>query len=496
MPGRDNAAAASIPPSLTGVDRPEPSRGDPPTEPFIPVVHQVEPLIAPTEALHVRLFGSRAYFRLWMVQVVSSLGDWVGFVAITAIAQRIGGGNGASAIGLVMTARILPGFFLSQLAGVIVDRFDRKKVMICCDVGRGLVMCSLPFIKSVFGLVIASLLLEIGTLLWSPAKEATVPNLVPADHLTTVNSLSLAAAYGTFPIATILFTGLTKLAEWLSSYTAFGFLRLNSESVAVYFDALTFMASAAMIATLPIVRHRLHSPDEVESSARGRFWRDLREGWRASFQDPIVRGVLLCLGPGLIGGGMLVPLGPIFARGVLGGGPAAFGLLLTALGFGVSAGVIGLSAVQKRLRKVRTFTMSALGAGVALLLAASSNTLFFAVMFVALLGIGAGAVYVLGFTILHESVSDDLRGRIFSTLYTLVRLCLLLAFAVGPFLADLLDRLAKSWFDRRVHVGITVYLPGVRLTLWTAGLIILGSAVLAIGSFRKGSPTGRARDLP
>jgi MFS family permease len=117
-------------------------------------------------------------------------------------------------------------------------------------------------------------------------------------------------------------------------------------------------------------------------------------------------------------------------------------------------------------------------------------------MFVAMLGIGAGAVYVLGFTILQESVSDDLRGRIFSTLYTLVRLCLLLAFAVGPFLTDLLDRLAKSWFDRRVHLGITVYLPGVRLTLWLAGLIILGAAVLAIGSFRKGSPSGRARDLP
>ncbi len=479
------------------MEGPEATPGDPPTEPFVPVVTPVESLIAPPEALHVRLFGSRAYFRLWLVQVVSSLGDWVGFVAITAIAQRVGGGNGASAIGLVMTARILPGFFLSQFAGVVVDRFDRKKVMMACDIGRGLVMCSLPFIKSVFGLVIASLLLEIGTLLWSPAKEATVPNLVPADHLTTVNSLSLAAAYGTFPIATILFTGLTKLAEWLSSYTAFGFLSLNSESIAVYFDALTFCASAAMIATLPIVRHRIATAaGDLEGSARGRFWRDLREGWRASFQNPMVRGVLLCLGPGLIGGGMLVPLGPIFARDVLSGGPAAFGLLLTALGFGVAGGVIAISALQRRMRKVRTFTMAALGAGASLLLAASSDRLFFAVIFVAMLGIGAGAVYVLGFTILQESVSDDLRGRIFSTLYTLVRLCLLLAFAVGPFLTDLLDRLAKSWFDRRVHLGITVYLPGVRLTLWLAGLIILGAAVLAIGSFRKGSPSGRARDLP
>ena len=56
-----------------------------------------------------------------------------------------------------------------------------------------------------WGLVLASLVLEVFTLLWSPAKDATVPNLVPPDHLTTANSLSLAAAYGTFPFAALLF---------------------------------------------------------------------------------------------------------------------------------------------------------------------------------------------------------------------------------------------------------------------------------------------------
>ncbi len=482
------------------MDGPERTGGDPPTQPFTPVVAATDPLLVPQElvpSLHVRLFGSRAYFRLWLDQVLSSLGDWVGFVAVAAIAERIGGGNGASAIGLVMTARILPGFFLSQLAGVLVDRLDRKKVMIACDVGRGLVLLALPFIKTVFGLVILSFLLEVGTLLWSPAKEASVPNLVPAEHLTTVNSLSIAAAYGTFPIATILFTGLTKLAEWLGHYNALDFLKLNSESVAIYFDALTFFVSAILISTIPLVRRiPVHETADGKRFDLRQVLRDLREGYRFILINPVVRGVLLGLAVALIGGGMLVPLGPVFAKSVLRGGPTAFGLLLTALGFGMAAGVLALSVMQKHLKKTSIFSLAVFVAGVSLILAASSDRIPIAMAFVFALGICAGAVYVLGFTVLHESVEDDLRGRIFSTLYTLVRFCLLLAFAVGPFMTDLLDRLSKKWFNRQVDIGVTIALPGVRLTLWLAGLIILGAGVIALASFRKASPTGRVRDLP
>ena len=147
------------------------------------------------------------------------------------------------------------------MAEQVVDRWDRKKVMVTCDIVRGAVMLSLPWLDSIWQLVLASLLLEVATLLWSPAKEASVPNLVPAEHLTTVNSLSLAAAYGTFPPAAIMFSGLTKLAEWLSGFSAFHFLEsLNNESLALYFDALTFVLSAVLISTLPLV-HRKRSEE-------------------------------------------------------------------------------------------------------------------------------------------------------------------------------------------------------------------------------------------
>src|SRR5688500_4256322 len=119
------------------------------------------------------------------------------------------------------------------------------------------------------------------------------------------------------------------------------------------------------------------------------------------------------------------------------------------------------------------------------------SALGFAALFVALLGVCAGSVYVLGFTLLHESVDDELRGRIFSALYTLVRFCVLIAFAVGPFLSDLLDRLSVRLFDRHVAWGgVDIFIPGVRLTLWLAGLIIVGAGVLAVLSLRAGARPG------
>jgi len=200
-----------------------------------------------------------------------------------------------------------------------------------------------------------------------------------------------------------------------------------------------------------------------------------------------VRAVMVGIGTGLIGGGMLVPLGDIFVTDVLGGGSAGFGLLLTGMGFGMAAGVLLVTTMQKRIPKDRVFCWSVIVAGMALIGGASMSTLPAAVFFVALLGICAGSVYVLGFTILHETVADELRGRTFSALYTLVRFCLLLSFAVGPLLAETLGRPSKRIVENRADVlGLDIALPGVRLALWLAGVVILAAGVLAVVSLRAG----------
>jgi dTMP kinase len=449
-------------------------------------------------SLHVRLFGSHMFFRLWLAQVVSSVGDWLGFLAITILAARVGGRSSSAAVGFVMAARIAPGFFLAPVAGVLIDRWDRKKVMVVCDLGRAAVVASLPFVDTVLGLVLASLVLEIFTLMWSPAKEASVPNIVPADRLTSANSLSLGAAYGSFPVAAPVFAVLATLSTSLGHISVLHPFRINQSSLAFYVDVATFLTSAAMISTLklpPSARRPRRAAGRIDW---GQTYHELREGWSYIFVTPVVLAVNVGLATGLIGGGMVVPLGALFSTEVLGAGAAGFGVFVTALGFGTAAGVIAVSLFQKRLPKADMFTLSLFGAGACLILAAFASSLAPAAVAVALLGVFAGSVYVLGFTLLHESVSDELRGRIFSALYSIVRICLLLALTLGPFLSELLDRLSGRWLNgRRPSIfGWEVYLPGVRLTLWLAGGIILCAGVLALRTLRRPAVNGAAAPLP
>ena len=475
------------------------SRGVESTEPDTPVVVFPplldEPGVAVQQvSLHVRMFGSPAFFRLWLAQVVSALGDWLGFLAITILAASLGSGTGGAAVGLVMSARIIPGFFLAPVAGVMLDRWDRKRVMVVCDLGRAAVIGTLPFVHNVTGLVLASLVLEIFTLLWSPAKEASVPNIVPSERLTSANSLSLAAAYGTFPVAAIFFALLAQVAKWLGGIDALSFFKTDQTALAFYMDMATFLTSAFLISTLALPDSARRAKQKANGDTGKRVdltqtFHELKEGWQFIFLNPVVRSVNLGLATGLIGGGMLVPLGSIFARDILGAGAAGYGIFITALGFGVAAGVLLLSVTQKKLPLVRMFELSIFGAGGALIVSASMSSLSLAVIGVFVLGICGGAVYVVGFTLLHENVDDELRGRIFSALYTIVRLCLLIAFALGPFLSEVLDRLSNRLFTNRTItiLGRDLYVPGERLTLWLAGAIILGAGTIVVWSLRAGA---------
>ena len=297
-----------------------------PAAPFIPRDADAPPMPhAPW-----RLFGSQSFFRLWLAQVVSSLGDWIGLIAILAIAARVSNNSGA-AVSLVMVTRVVPGFFLGTVGGVIIDKFDRRKVMVACDIGRASLLLALPFMESLPGLVLISLGLEVLTLLWGPAQAATVPNLVDEEQLSAANSLSLAASFGTFPIASIIFSLLAGVATVLGKLDLISAFKVDQEFLALLFDAMTFLVSAAIVYRLPIPRSdrpKGHRIDWTET------FRDIKEGLRFISHQPLVRGVIIGLGFGIIGAGAMIPLGPSFATEVLNGGSAAFGALMTALGFG------------------------------------------------------------------------------------------------------------------------------------------------------------------
>ena len=188
---------------------------------------------------------------------------------------------------------------------------------------------------------------------------------------------------------------------------------------------------------------------------------------------------MLGMGVGLIGCGSVVPLGPIYVKQVLGSGSAGFGLLMTGLGTGAAIGVLALSVAARRLPTEPVFVTALFGAGIGLVLVTAFSSLTLAVVLAGVFGLFAGTCYVSGFTIIQERVDDALRGRMFATLYTIIRFCLLLSLAVAPWVASLLDSLSGALFKHRVlDLGVRVYVPGVRLTFWLGGLLTVAAGVL------------------
>jgi hypothetical protein len=223
---------------------------------------------------------------------------------------------------------------------------------------------------------------------------------------------------------------------------------------------------------------------------------EAKEGWRYIASRQKVRSVIIGFCTGLIGGGMVVPLSVTFADNILHAGSTAFGLLQLSLGVGVAASVLTLSLTKRRTPIEVVFARAVIGAGISILVAASMSTLGLTMLFIAGLGICAGAVYVLGFTVLQTDVEDGIRGRIFGVFYVLVRFCLLLAFALAPFISSGLEA-ASSHSTVRRH-GITVHhelalgswtiaIPGARLTLWLGGAIVVVAGLIARRGMRAAS---------
>ena len=152
-----------------------------------------------------------SFRRLWIALSLSSLGDWISLLALSGLAATIGGrSGGAYAVSGVWLSSLLPALILGPVAGAFADRFDRRLNMIIGDVVRAVLYLTIPlnlalgFANHLTWLYIVQFLASCASLFWTPAKDASIPNLVPADKLEQANQLSLFSTYGTAPLAAAL----------------------------------------------------------------------------------------------------------------------------------------------------------------------------------------------------------------------------------------------------------------------------------------------------
>ena len=422
-------------------------------------------LPAPDELRNVLSYVS--FRRLWFALSLSSLGDWLGLLATTALAAELSGGGPAGrkasfAIGGVLIFRLMPAVVLGPFAGAFADRFDRRKTMVVCDVMRFVVFASIPLVRSLPYLLLASFLVEAISLFWIPAKEASVPNLLPPAKLESANQVSLITTYGTAPIAALVFTGLAKLADALGAGIVF--FKTNPVDLALYFDAATFLFSAMTVYRLKEIRGaRKTRVEDAEYESHGVF-RDIAEGWKFVASSPLVRGLVVGMLGAFAAGGAAIALGRPFV-GVLRGGDAAYGLLFGAIFTGLALGMALGPRLLAALSRRRLFGLSIVAAGASLSVMSLLPHLILALFATLAVGAFAGIAWIVGYTLLGLEVEDDKRGRTFATVQSLVRVDLLLVLALAPVTAGVIGPHRIGLF--RVYIRA----DGVTITLFLAGLI-------------------------
>ncbi|NUQ88790.1 MAG: dTMP kinase [Glycomyces artemisiae] len=421
----------------------------------------------------------KPFRRLWTVLGLASFGDWLAIFATAGFAQSLFDDPAAkgAAFSATIVLRLLPSLVLGPVAGVFADRFDRRKTMAACDTARFLLIASVPTVYlitnntafTVVWLAVAQLCIEGAVLIWSPAKEAAVPNLLPQEKYEAANQLSLATTYGIAP--PLAFAVLAVLERGSNVWSNLGSWA-EPMVIALYLTAAMFAILAATVYFfIPQISGRYGQIAAKTTSV----WHDLVEGWAYLRTNERVRGLILGMLGAFSGAGILIGVGTVYAA-TLGAGDAAFYTLAVFLFLGLGAGIAFGPKLIGELSRLRWFGMSIVLAGAGLAIDAVAPHMVFSDIGSVIIGLGAGMAFLAGITLLQRSTEDEIRGRMFAFIAVSARVILMLSMTISAPLA--------GWqAARQLNLGFTeVQVSMSRILLFVAAGLVVWLGVTAFRS--------------
>mgnify|MGYP005733256493 FL=1 len=161
----------------------------------------------------IKIFSKSQFSVLWWSGTLSSFGDWATLFASVALASYLGseGGNSELTAVIPIVARIIPAL-MSSFAGILADRFNKKNVMIICDLSRMVIVLGLFFTTTLIQLFLINFLSEIFSLIRQPSRESVVPEVVDNEYLVKANSLFTVGTYASLPLASLVFGVISDLS--------------------------------------------------------------------------------------------------------------------------------------------------------------------------------------------------------------------------------------------------------------------------------------------
>ena len=381
----------------------------------------------------IKIFSKSQFSVLWWSGTLSSFGDWATLFASVALASYLGseGGNSELTAVIPIVARIIPAL-MSSFAGILADRFNKKNVMIICDLSRMVIVLGLFFTTTLIQLFLIDFLSEIFSLIRQPSRESVVPEVVDNEYLVKANSLFTVGTYASLPLASLAFGVISdnSLIEGIVSYG-------NGWNGSVIFviDSVTFLISSFLLLYL-----RTDSPNkniEKQSNVLG----DLKEGLNYFLSVQELRIVTTSISLSLVGAGALFVLGNTYLTESLKFTQSSFGFMIASFGFGIIFTMVILSYFVTSFSRIPFFIgISMVITGLSLLFAFNSSEFSTILFFIFISGIGSGSVYLLTISYLQSTTDKNLRGRVFGNFYTIGRLSILLSLFISGFAANFINQ--------------------------------------------------------
>ncbi len=368
----------------------------------------------------------RDFGLLWLAGLISMIGDWVLIAVLPYHLYAVTGS--ALAAGGLLIAYTLPGLLLGSIAGVFVDRWDRRRTMVAVNLLRAplmLVMLAGGTAETVWLVYLVAAVESALGQLFGPAENALLPSLVSEDRLVTANSLN------------VMNNNLARLAGpslGAAMYSSFGLPGV------IYMDGASYLLSALFIA---LIGYRaVHGPAgaAVEGGTlRARLlgvWREWLAGLRLVRREQVILGLFIVLGVATLADGFNSPLLAPFVKDILRGGAREFAWLLTAQALsGLAAGIL-MGHMGHRIRPERLIILST-GCVTSMFAVAYNVPILPLVLGIAtLLGFPATGFFVSAHTLIQSNVVDEYRGRVFGALGTTNALLSLCALGISGAMSD------------------------------------------------------------
>ncbi|HEV7205183.1 MAG TPA: hypothetical protein VGN18_11270 [Jatrophihabitans sp.] len=420
------------------------------------------------------LFRIPVFRRIWAAIAFSSLGDWLGLLANTALAQQLtreqSVATQGAAISGVILVRLAPDLVFGPVAAAIADKLDRRKTVIAGELTAGVLYASIAVGYNLVWLYIAQFVIEAAGLFTQPAKQVIWVAIVPKKLLATANQISLMSVYGTVPIASGVFALLSATTRLIDGHQEY---LPNSVNVAIVIalllNTVSFFVSATTVflsrADIPVVP----SAHEQEQG----IFSLLTEGIAFVRRNSLIRGLYVGIIGAFAAGGLTVGVAQLWVA-TLSAGTAGYSIMFGTVFTGLAVGMLVGPRVLPSYTRSRVFGLAIGSAGIALLVMSLIRDFILATGLAALVGVFSGMAWIIGYTLIGQEVEDRLRGRIFAFVLSSVRIMLLLTIAVGPLLAGLLG-------EHSIRIGgqSRLRFSGPGLTLLIGGVLALGVSYYA-----------------